>query len=858
MLLTTVANASELIKINPVTNRILQLKFSDGYINYHGLGQTAESDIAVNSPLDLEKAVDTASYLIFSESDNNYTIAKFPTAVGRKSKGQDFSANYGAGTPVVLEHYIYLLLPHALQDGETYTIQINNFENSDCLKLSYTFNSYKVYSGTIHVNQIGYATNAPIKSAYLSNWMGNFGSLDLSAFANKKFYLVTADDAAEQKFESTIVKRTSSNNIDDGFKDSYSKADVYTCDFSNFKTEGEYILVVPGIGSSYPFRIDGDAYREPFYNIIRALYLQRCGVAIEESHTKWTRGRCHHPDDTGKEVILTTWRHLDGGTNDGAFEQLPAHATDSTMPFFGGYHDAGDWDRWHNHLTGTMELLTVYEFKPENFSDNELNIPESGNGIPDLLDEAKWNVEFYRQLQGSDGGVKGGIETSHHPGQGKLAENDNTQWYAYAADPLASYHYAASAAQLAYCLEIAGDTSMKATYISSAKAAYNWAQDSTRVEDTLFEIRDMRQLAAAWLYKTTGDEKYQTQFKADNKITTTNTKLVEWNKLDQELATITYVNTNQPGIDASLKMQLTSALKNYATKEYVNTANKRGYRFGAPWWVPVGWGQATTPRLLATIAAYEVSNDSKYLSCLHSTTDYVLGGNPLNMCWVTGIGENSPRNILHVDSWYSHLDLGIIPGLIPWGPFKYSKGTSDPWSIYMGLNSTYPKANQWPSHELWFENRYSPNTNEFVTNNVARMAAIFGYLAESSGVFIPEDIEQLPDSTFNIDTSACIEIPTKSSDLFLPQLHLKIFPNPFNNNLSISFFLNKKSNVNVTVYDISGRKISQLADFKNVSGKQNLIWDGTDSFGKPISFNMYFIKIVTSQTTVTKKVVFKQ
>ena len=86
--------------------------------------------------------------------------------------------------------------------------------------------------------------------------------------------------------------------------------------------------------------------------------------------------------------------------------------------------DAGDWDRRSQHLSVTYGLLELLRDVPrKHFRELRLTLPpdEAGNGIPDLLDEALWNVAFYQRLQTDDGGVRGGIEQTGHPSFGQTS-----------------------------------------------------------------------------------------------------------------------------------------------------------------------------------------------------------------------------------------------------------------------------------------------------------------------------------------------------------------------------------------------------------------------------------------------------
>jgi hypothetical protein len=81
----------------------------------------------------------------------------------------------------------------------------------------------------------------------------------------------------------------------------------------------------------------------------------------------------------------------------------------------GGWYDAADYDRNLRHYTNIFDMLYAYELAPAKFSDNMLNIPESGNGIPDLLDEAEYGLDVWTRSMTADGGVSGRLETNSHP-----------------------------------------------------------------------------------------------------------------------------------------------------------------------------------------------------------------------------------------------------------------------------------------------------------------------------------------------------------------------------------------------------------------------------------------------------------
>ena len=246
---------------------------------------------------------------------------------------------------------------------------------------------------------IGYVPSAPKKFGYVYHWMGDMGGLDLTGFDNSDFDLIELD-SRKTVFSGKLAFRKSKTNPETGQSGdtpgaNFISADVYECDFSSFSTPGEYILAVDGIGSSFPFRIDPDIYRMPFYTAIRGLYHNRSGIELKQPFTEFTRSAPHNPLITpgfAGKLRYTTSRFVDWNNGDNDVADKPAIEAGDLGPLetWGWYQDAGDWDSYYSHLNIPCMLMFIWEAVPDHFRDNELNIPESGNGIPDILDEASW------------------------------------------------------------------------------------------------------------------------------------------------------------------------------------------------------------------------------------------------------------------------------------------------------------------------------------------------------------------------------------------------------------------------------------------------------------------------------------
>ena len=125
------------------------------------------------------------------------------------------------------------------------------------------------------------------------------------------------------------------------------------------------------------------------------------------------------------------------------FAALVETSTDEIVPeAWGGHFDAGDWDRRIPHLSYLRAALDLVELYPETWATLELGIPESGNNIPDVIDEGLWDLDMYRRLQLPDGGIRGGIESEEHPEPGDTSWTQTQQVFVFAPDARSSYIYA--------------------------------------------------------------------------------------------------------------------------------------------------------------------------------------------------------------------------------------------------------------------------------------------------------------------------------------------------------------------------------------------------------------------------------
>jgi hypothetical protein len=758
-------SAADLVFVSPIKNNCLLLHFREGEKNLaecHDFNSANCPDIWNSGPLDEGLAKSLSTYTITSTVDSRYTAGQNPVGIGYKAKNE----------ASLMSYWVFLELPYEMIENSDYTIHWGGLASNRSAE-SFSFDSKNLRSESVHLNQVGYALNSGMKYAYVYQWLGTAGGADFSSFEGNNFYLVRHSDSSivysSQDHGKSLQKRTdiqlenpSSSNI------GWHGCDIWECDFSDIGSvfpvdPGEYRIAIEGIGSSFPFRLDKDVYSDLSRLLLRGLYHQRSGPERTTEHTAFVKPVDHTPGVNGFQVTYSN--HLYQGNDQVNFEQLPANATewvwpDNPYPFmneepdgwgWGGYFDAADCDRRRPHMAVSADLLLVYEMNPGKFQDGELNIPESNNGLPDILDEARWGIDFFRRLKGPTGGISGGLETTgyYHP-----SWEDNHMWYAYAEDPITSWQYAGLAAHLAYCLELANEDEVVINdWITESENAYSWAgikSPGNEGKDYIVQ----KYYAAANLYRITGNYQYLEDLKEC---------LAWYGDMEKDRGSFVYCLTspdrwdNFTGEDKELQENLMHKIKNKALTEGIDQARERGMRYirRSNW--NVSWG-GYYPHVMLQMVYHHLSDDDEILDYLFTTADLYLGANNDLQVSISGAAmvdaERTFRDLLNLESTYDDVP-GWIPG-IP--PYKHTN------SVY---NASYFKEpvdpKDWPLMEQNNDIRYYVPAGEYtVYETITPLATLFSYLKSySSGKqmlvsidFPGSDSLVMPGNSITVDVSA--------------------------------------------------------------------------------------------------------
>lgn len=757
------AGAAEVVAVQALTERVVMLHFKEGWVEHHRRGEPRSQERVVVHPLDTTAASKSEAYAIVSPDDPAYRRPAKPLRVGRKSKGTDFAwfvDTWQNGRAVntrpdhTKEHWLYLVIPNPMRPDRTYVIRTGDLaSNGREWKLRYVLARSR--SEAVHVNALGYVPDAPAKYAYLYHWMGDMGGLDVKPFVGRAFHLVETS-TGKRVFSGRVAFRMSATqretfHLNDTPHGNFLGADVAECDFSRFTRPGFYVVAIEGVGCSWPFRIAPDVYRPAFRATARALYHNRSGIALKRPYTEFERPAPHNPRLTpgfAGKLRYTRVRWTEWGSEGGDAAKLMEASPGALEDTWGWYQDAGDWDSYETHMRIPIELLLVYSMAPENFTDGELNIPESGNGLPDILDEAAWLPRFCHRLRHEllskgwgTGGVglrvagdafgtdEGTAPDGRKVGRGSWEDTDRI-YMVSGEDPWSTYLYAGTAANLARFVRKDPEG---VDWGREAREAYDWARANTRPGDEELEggrLRHVRAYAAASLFVLTGEPGYEEQLKKD-------TAWIEPSTYLWDLQTVygPAVYTLHGKGDAALQDRLRRALLTTADEALIVTPSKRALRWGGNFSMPMLVGQQTTPLIFDGIVGYALARKydperaAKYRAALYTTCDYFLGTNALNQTWITGVGPRYPTQVFHMDAWYNGKGR-FHDGLVPYGPWRKVKdeGTG-PWDHDWANSTVYPPIDLWPGNERWFSDRCAPLTSEFtVHQNIGPSAAVYGFL----------------------------------------------------------------------------------------------------------------------------------
>ena len=695
--------------------------------------------------LDIEKCTKPLNWEITSKEDPSYIKGKNPVIIFRKSKIHGMAQlewdnslrDWKIDTP--LEHTLYLKLPSSLLQGKSYKLSISSEIDKTKSVIDIVFDIFKSRSEAIHLNLIGFMEGDSLKSADIYHWLGDGKARDYSSFEGAKVWVF--EPLSGIKYEVEPLKFFTKRNSDVGGHD-LTVSDVWITDFSKIKKPGIYRLVVEGIGSSQDFEIKKQLYAEPFKVSVKGFYYMRIGEEIRSNIKPVPRQPRFIPnkDPEGFKVIITTmqpyhpeWKtfsHGDVWDRPNDWARFAKKGNPENPNAFGGHSDALDWDRHLGHVSIIYDMLFPFILTEGKLSDDDTGIAESYNGIPDLLDEARNEVDFWLRLRDGEGYSHGLTNPT----------KDNIMYQA-GTTVIAAWANAANCAMLSYCFQIAGLEELKKEYLKHALKAWNYAvkqrdQQLDKIQnvgDCIMYGRDFKITAAVYLFNLTGEKRYENVIK-DLSLATTDTSDIGSNKTGNQIwAAAGYILSPQKISYPELQERMKRCILYHAKLQEYSQSFLRPSRRSTD--NATGWFH-TSQNVHRSILAHKISTDKKeketILNALILEADFGLGRNPLNMIQMTTATTFLER-YRSVENAYTSGRNDGTPGLHP-GHTPYLNGEN--WGGNMvGSNPRklaqrgYPEYSEWPKGEIYFNTRWVWAHSEFTPQQTMRgKMALYGYL----------------------------------------------------------------------------------------------------------------------------------
>lgn len=506
-------------------------------------------------------------------------------------------------------------------------------------------------AGAIRINQVGYYTYGP--KVLVVTGTG----------ANNRFYVVSAN-GRDTVFKGVLSAERSSL---------YSSTKTRVGDFSKVQKSGSYVIAVPGAGTSFPFRIADDVHHGVAVASLKGFYYQRSNEPLLDMHAGQWHRPAGHPDT---EVVVHP---------SAASKERPAGTVISSP---GGWYDAGDYNKYIVNSGITMgTLFSAYEDLPKYWDTVKVNIPESGDALPDLLNESLYNLRWMLTMQDPhDGGVYHKLTNASFDGM-VMPGVTKAPRYVVQKGTAAALDFAAVMAQAARIFKPFDKVTrgLSDSCLKAAERAWKWAEQhpdirySQRGINPVHEpdivtgeygdrnFSDEKLWAAAELFVTTGNRKY---FETVTALKGAAAGLPGWSNVGM-LGYYTLLR-HQKALPA-YAAPVTKAMKDsvlHIADQYILTSARNA--FGTVMGQSVRdfiWGSNSVAanQGILLVNAYLLTGNKRYVDFALTNLDYLLGRNATGYSFVTGIGSKSTMHPHHRPSVADGIEEPV-PGLLAGGP----------------------------------------------------------------------------------------------------------------------------------------------------------------------------------------------
>ncbi len=458
--------------------------------------------------------------------------------------------------------------------------------------------------------------------------------------------------------------------------------DLSRGDFSKIHSEGIYYIRC-AFKESEPFKIERHIYEDMFASSLKTFYFQRASMKLAKEYAdEWARN-AGHPDI-----------------------RLALHESTGKIGFWsapGGWYDAGDYGKYVVNAGITLWTLLTLHHVSLSARKIKLNIPESKNGICDLLNEIRYELEWLLKMQDEDGGVffkVGSLKWTGHfaPAQDALPR------YVIGKSTASTLNFVIACAFAARSFKSI-DADFSSKLWKAAEKAWEWAVNNPEIPHPaecggtgLYpddNFSDEFISAAVELYVSSGSAEYQDYvlryFTLKKKLS-----LCCWNNF--EMPAVISILTNDSMFQKSGVKKIKREFMRFAD-EIKNETVKAHYR------VPMKqndfiWGSNSIAlnKALVLCFAHKFSGKKTYLNATFDILNYICGMNPLDICYVTGFGKKSPRYI-HYRPFTGSDFSEPHPGFLAGGPNNGREDDLD-YPLKFPMTSYLDRTDSFASNEV--------------------------------------------------------------------------------------------------------------------------------------------------------------
>ncbi len=701
---------------------------------------------------------------------------------------------------------------------------------------------------SIVVDQFGYPVNgekiAIIKVPFTGSDAGTHQTPPGSSFIIRNL------DTDEIAFEGIVASWNS------GMVHEQSGDQVWHLDFSDFTEPGYYQIEEPASGRvSHPFEIR----ENPWYGVLRAamrtFFYQRSGFAKEARFAgeNWADGAAYLQEKETRDF----------------FDQ---NNPDRFRDLHGGWFDAGDYNKYITFTSSAVHpLLNAYRINPGIWGD-DYNIPESGNGLPDLLDELKWQLDWVLRMQVEDGGVIIKMGQKDYYSASPPSSDTRDRYYGR----ISTSSSIAFASMVAHAALVYREFPVWEEYadilIEAGLRAYDYFidyyerygelntnsdQGEIKAGDADRSVESQRSeetLYAIYMFALTGEEKWHDLFKLGYR----NIPLLGWwGPYNHYFGEGLLFYTTLDNADSTIRQEILSRFRSKPAPFYGYSRQTDPYLAGMPD-AQYHWGSlvvmANTGILNTNVVRYlDEPNPQDYLQRARDILHYIHGRNPLDKCYLSNMyayGAENPVNEFY-HGWFEHGSPwqnvlfsekgGPAPGFLVGGPNRAFTGDPNPYlelnqppqKMYADFNAT----GTWPvQYRSW----------EITENSIGYQAGYVRLLSEfvtlsSDTLMYAADV---PSEPVNGNGNGSGELP----DTFELKQN---YPNPFNPSTTIQFSVSRTATITLKVYDMTGKKVAVLINEARPPGRYSVKFHASG-----LSTGVYMYRITAGDYTETKKMVF--